>query len=249
MNKNICIIQARTGSTRLPNKVLLKVNGISLLAYMVKRLKLSKKINKIVIATSVNKNDKEIEQLCDKIGVSCFRGSEDDVLDRYYQCSLRYKGYENIIRLTADCPLIDPYVVDDVITFFDNNKKFDFVSNFLPKSFPHGLDVEIFRRKALFESAQKAVLPEEREHVDIYVLNNRCFKKGNLSAAYNFSQFRMTVDYPVDFEVIKFLIENSKITDSYLHYVSLLSGNFQMMLKNIKHNHDLLKSWNLFKKS
>lgn len=250
MNKNLCIIQARTGSTRMPNKVLFKVSGVSMLEYMVKRLSLSKKINKIVIATSVNKKDESIESLCDKIGISCFRGSEDDVLDRYYQCILKYKNYENIIRLTGDCPLIDPKVVDEVITFFEKNFKLDYASNVIKRTFPQGMDVEIFKREALYESAQKAILPAEREHMDEYVLNHKRFKKGNFSAAYNFSHFRLTLDYNEDFEVIKFLIKNSKLTDSYLRYVSLLSRSPQMMFKNINYNieNDLLKSWNLFNK-
>ena len=250
MSKNLCIIQARTGSTRLPDKVLLKVNGLTMLEYMVKRLKLSKKIDKIVIATSVNKNDEKIARLCDKIGISCFRGSEDDVLDRYYQCSLKYKDYENIIRLTADCPLIDPFVIDEVITYFEKNKELDYASNVLERTFPHGLDTEIFKRQALYESAEKSLSPSEREHMDGYVLNNKRFKKGNLSAAYNFSHFRITLDYEEDFAVIKFLIENSKPTDSYLCYVSLLSRNPQMMFKNINYNieNDFLKAWSSFKK-
>ncbi len=114
---NLCIIQARIGSTRLPNKVVKEVKGVPLLEYEIKRVKRAKGIDKIVIATTVNKVDNQIKNLCKKLGIDCFRGPEDDVLDRYYRCSLKYPEYKNIIRITGDCPLIDPAVIDGVIIF------------------------------------------------------------------------------------------------------------------------------------
>ena len=248
--KNLCIIQSRAESTRLPGKVLMKVKGMTMLEYQVKRLRLSKYVHKIVIATTTRKADDRIAVLCKKIGAACFRGSEDDVLDRYYQCALKYKDYENIIRVTGDCPLIDPRVIDDFIIFFENHKKIDFVGNVMERTFPHGLDVEIFKREVLRESAKKALSSADREHVDEYILNNRRFKKANLTAIHDFSHFRLALDYKEDFAIIKFLIENSKIEDGYLKYVSLLSRNPHIMFKNIDYNIEshFLKSWVLFKK-
>ncbi len=241
--KNLCIIQARMGSTRLPNKVLKKVKGIHLLQYEIDRARQAKKIDKIVIATSDKSADNKIENLFKKINIDCFRGSEDDVLDRYYQCSLKYPGYKNIIRITGDCPLIDPLIIDNVIAFFEKNK-FDYASNALNETFPDGMDVEIFTSNVLHESAQKARLGSEREHITQYMIKNKKFKKGNFAAEYDWSHFRLTVDNPEDFEVISFLIKNSKITDGYLNYISLLTKNPKIMSKNLRiiRNEGLLKS-------
>ena len=243
INKNLCIIQARMGSTRLPNKVLLEVNNISLLEYEINRVKQSKKIDKIVIATGQIKNNDKIEDLCQKINIDCFRGSEKDVLDRYYQCSLKYPEYENIIRITGDCPLIDSQVIDDVINFFEENN-YDYASNVEKETFPDGMDVEIFTRAALAESVKKAKLLSEREHVTQYIVKNDKYKKGNLSAPENYSKYRLTVDNKEDFEVIEFLIKNSKPADGYLSYILLLNENPKIMSKNthITRNEGLIKS-------
>jgi len=229
--QNLCIIQARYGSTRLPGKVLKKINGLTLLEYEINRVGQLKKIDKIVIATTNNKNDDRIEELCKKIKINCFRGSENDVLDRYYQCVLKYPEYENIIRITGDCPLIDPVVINEVINFFEKGK-YDYCNNTEKDTFPDGMDVEIFKKLVLIEAAQKAKLPSEREHVTPYITKSKKYKKGNLTAPSNWSHFRLTVDEPIDFEVIKFLIKNSKITDGYLDYISLLTKNPKIMLSN-----------------
>ena len=249
-SKNLCVIQARMGATRLPGKVLKKVNGIALLEHEINRMKKAERINKIIVATSDKKDDDKINKLCRQIKIDCFRGSEDDVLDRYYQCALEYPEYGNIIRITGDCPLIDPIVIDNVIIFFEKNN-FDYVSNNFDvpgdtakETFPDGMDVEIFKRSALCESAKKAKLPSEREHVTLYINKNKKFKKGNLSAEQDWSHFRLTVDNPADFEVVKFLIKNSRQDASYLDYISLLTKNPEIMLKNmnIVRNEGLLKS-------
>ncbi len=242
-NKNLCIIQARMGSTRLPKKVLLRVNDIPLLEYEIKRVKLAKKIDKIVVATTTEKEDGKIEALCKKLRINCFRGPEKDVLGRFYQCSLQYPQYENIVRITGDCPLIDPAVIDHVITVFEKSN-YDFVSNVEKPTFPDGIDVEVFKQEVLLRSAQKAKLPSEREHVTLYMRKDKKIKKFNVENQYDFSHFRLSVDYKEDFEVVKFLIRHSKITDGYLHYISLLTKNPKMMLNNLRivRNEGLLKS-------
>jgi len=242
-NKNLCILQARMGSTRLPGKVLMKAGGMALLEYQIRRLQLAKKVDKIVVATSVDKKNDLIEKFCQKLKVECFRGSEDDVLDRFYKCSLKYPQSKNIIRTTGDCPLIDPAVVDQTIIFFEKNN-YDYVSNALKPTWPDGLDTEVFKKSVLAEAAEKAKLPSDREEVNEYIFRQSKYKKGNLAAPYDWSHFRLTVDEKEDFEVIKFLIKNSKITDSYLHYISVLTKYPKIMLKNmhIKRNEGLFKT-------
>ncbi len=234
-NKNLCIIQARTASTRLPNKVLLKVGKTTLLEYEIKRIKRAKKVHKIVVATTCNKEDDKIEKLCKRIKIPSFRGSENDVLDRYYQCSLLYPQYNNIVRLTGDCPLIDPKVIDDVILFFEKNN-LDFATNApeYKETFPDGIDVEVFKKSALEKAAKEAKLPLEREHIDPYFLKNKKISKGYFNSEKDWSHFRLTVDEKEDFEIIKFLMKNSKIDDDFLHYISLLTKNPKIMLKNKK---------------
>lgn len=240
---NLCVVQARTGSSRLPGKVLLKVGSDSLLEYELKRIKQSKFIDKIVVATTTGANDDIIEKLCEKNKVDCFRGSEKDVLARYYQCSLKYPKFANIVRITGDCPLIDSAIIDKVIDLFLKNK-LDYASNVEKETFPDGLDVEIFKREALKEAAQTAKLASQREHLTLYIRQTKKYKKGNLSSEYDFSHFRLTVDEPEDYEVIKFLVENSDLHDGYMKYISLLTKNPDIMFKNshIIRNEGLLKS-------
>ena len=242
-NKNLCIIQARMGATRLPGKILLKVDSISLLEYEIKRVQQAQNVHQIVIATSNQKQDDQVEEFCKEINIPCFRGSENDVLDRYYQCSLKYPEYNNIIRITGDCPLIDPQVIDEVIDLFSKTKS-DYASNVLKETYPDGMDIEIFSKKALIESAKEANLKSEREHVTLYIRNNERFKKVNLEAPQNSGNFRLTVDNQEDYEVIKFLIQNSKITDEYEKYIELLIKNPQIMKLNmdIQRNEGLIKS-------
>jgi len=219
--KTIAIVQARMNSTRLPGKVLMKVNGISMLEYEIKRILRSKKIDKVVVATTVKKMDDRIVKLCKQIKVDFFRGSEDDVLDRYYRCSLRYPEYSTVVRITGDCPLIDPVLIDRVIDFYKKNK-YDYVVN--PDTiFPDGTAAEIFSRDVLRLAASEAKLKPDREHVTTFIVKNKKFKKGFFSSSpKNFSGFRLTLDNKEDFKVIKFLIKNSKPDDGYLIYISLL---------------------------
>ncbi|MFH1662267.1 MAG: Gfo/Idh/MocA family oxidoreductase [Candidatus Falkowbacteria bacterium] len=243
ISKNLCIIQARMGAARLPGKVLKKVDNMTLLEYEINRVKKSKKISKIVVATSNKPNDDAIEKECNRLGIDCFRGSEDDVLGRYYECSKKYPEYENIIRITGDCPLIDPEIIDKVINVFKQNN-LDYASNTLKETFPDGMDIEIFKKSVLEEANINANLLSQREHVTQYIIKNNKFKKGNLSSRNNLGHFRLTVDEPKDFEVIKFLIENCELDASYLDYIATLTKNPEAMIKNmnIVRNEGLIKS-------
>ena len=138
-----CIIQARMGSKRLPGKVMMRVDKQNpSIFYTLNQLKFCKKINEIVVATSTNKEDDMLVDYLEKNKINIFRGKFDDVLDRYYQCA-KEKHYDNIVRITADCPLIDPVIVDSVIDKFEKSKV-DYTSNVHPRTFPDGYDVEVF---------------------------------------------------------------------------------------------------------
>ncbi len=241
--KILCIVQARMSSTRLPGKVLREINGVSLLQYEINRLRLAENIDQIVVATSVVPESDGIAKLCERIGMECFRGSETDVLNRYYECTEKYPDYDTIVRITGDCPLIDPKVIDEVINLYDTGH-YDYVSNVLEETFPDGMDVEVFSRQTLEESEREAQKKSEREHVTLYMRSQKKFKKGNLSASQDYSSYRLTVDNLGDFEVVKFLIENCHADATYLDYIRLLDEHpeIKKLNVNIKRNEGLFKS-------
>lgn len=196
------------GSTRLPGKVLKKIEDMTLLEHCVRRVSEAKTIDKIVIATTIDKTDDHIEKLCCEIGVDCFRGSINNVLDRYYQCSLKYSDYQAIVRVTSDCPLIDPNVIDMCVEAF-NESECDYISNVVPgeRTFPRGLDTEVFLRDALEKAHQDATEDFEKEHVTPYIWQNKgeSFKIGEIIIApleYK-SDYRLTVDYLEDFSLME----------------------------------------------
>lgn len=198
------IIQARTGSTRLPNKVLLEINGKPLLWHVINRLSFSKKLDQVILATTDNQADDLLEDFAKKYGINYFRGSENDVLDRYYQCA-KLNEADVIVRITADCPLIDPEVVDKVIENFLNNKEnCDYCANVLPPTFPDGLDTEVFSFKTLERAWNEAKLTSEREHVTAYIYKNpEKFKLQNVANEIDLSSLRWTVDTENDFKFVK----------------------------------------------
>ncbi len=195
------ILQARFSSSRLPGKVLKKIVNKPMLALQIERIKEAKLIDKIIVATSVNKDDDAIEELCRKLSISCYRGSLDDVLDRYWQTSKQFPS-RHIVRLTGDCPLIEPCIIDQVITLHLAQKA-DYTSNCFTPCLPDGLDVEILTKAALGKSWQQAEKPSEREHVTQYILNNEeLFNFANYQHTPDLSMHRWTVDEPEDFELI-----------------------------------------------
>ena len=202
----IAIIQARVGSTRLPGKVLLDLHGKPVLWHVIKRVSHSKKINKVIVATTTLKEDNPIEELCHKEGISFYRGSSDDVLNRYYNAAqnIHSKGehLDFVVRITADCPFIDPEIIDTVIeTMVTNN--YDYISNALQPTYPDGLDVEIFTFNALIEANNNARLPSEREHVTPYIIKNNSFRKYNFPNQKDLSHMRWTLDEPEDYQFIQ----------------------------------------------
>lgn len=198
----IAIIQARTGSTRLPGKVLLDLKGKTVLEHVIERIKMSQHINKIVVATTIRKEDLEIVKLCANLGISIYCGSENDVLDRYYQAAKLFKA-DNIVRITSDCPVIDPKIIDDVVTVHLKNNA-DYTSNTLKETYPDGQDVEVFTFASLKTAWLDAKLASEREHVTPYIRNNPdIFKHINLEYKEDLSQKRWTLDNAEDLEFLR----------------------------------------------
>lgn len=196
------IIQARCGSTRFPNKVFALIDGKPLLWHVVNRLTYAKRIDDIVVATTVNAKDDKIEEWCKENNIHCFRGSEENVLNRYYSASEAFLS-DIIVRITADDPFKEPKVIDAVITKLIE-EGYDHVTNNLPPSFPEGLDCEAFRKEALDRSEKEAETSFEREHVTQYIYHHpEIFKIGNVSNDVNLSSFRWTIDKDVDFEMVK----------------------------------------------
>ena len=198
----LAILQARTSSTRLPGKVLKPILGHPMLSLQIERIQRSKKIDKLIVATSNDRSDSDIENLCINIQIPCFRGSLDDVLDRFYQTAMQYKP-EHVVRLTGDCPLIDPEIIDKVISFYFEGD-YDYATNSIVpyNTFPDGLDVEVFRFTVLEKAWHEALLPSHREHVTPFIRQHpEKFKVGHYKNEVDLSHLRWTVDEPEDFEL------------------------------------------------
>lgn len=196
------LIQARLGSTRLPGKTLMIIEGETLLAHLVKRVKASRYINDIVIATTKNKRDDAIVGFARNNGLKFYRGSEEDVLDRFYNSSIEY-GLETIVRVTPDCPMLDPDVTDSVISKYIEGD-YDYVSNTLIPTYPDGLDTEIFSFYVLKKAWNEAKLPSEREHVTSYIVKHpELFKIVNVKRdGKDLSWMRWTIDTQKDYEFV-----------------------------------------------
>ena len=203
----VAIIQARMGAKRFPGKVLKEVNDKPLLLYQIERVKASKLLNKVVVATSISSKDDSISDFCKRNNIDCFRGSENDVLSRYYDCAKKNKA-DIIVRLTADCPLSDPIVIDSVISLFQKEKA-DYAANTTPPEttkFPDGSDVEVFSMQALEMAFIECQNPHDREHVTFYFWrHSNNFKTVQLTQNVDWSKYRFTVDYPEDLEVVKYI--------------------------------------------
>lgn len=200
----LVINQARMTSTRLPGKVLLPVLGKSLLQFQVERIRRSKKIRGLIIATTVNEADQPIVDFCKQNKVSYFRGSELDVLGRYWGAS-QTDPTSHCIRITSDCPLLDPHVLDLAIEQYLKTDV-DYMSN--SEAFPNGMNVEIFRTAMLKEAFEQGQLPYEREHVTPYFYTRpEKFKLAQVQIPEPYPKYRLTVDTPEDYLLIKTLLE------------------------------------------
>ena len=203
-DKTIIILQARMKSTRLPGKVLADLNGISMLEYQINRLKKCKNNERIVIATTKDNSDDEIAKLGKKIGIKVYRGEEDDVLKRYADVANDINE-DVIIRITGDCPLIDPLVVDQVVDLFYHSVA-DYVSNTSPPTYPDGLDVEVFSKDSLFKAQESCQDSYQREHVTPWIRDSGNFLVETLKNKEDNSYIRLTVDEPEDLNVVRSII-------------------------------------------
>jgi spore coat polysaccharide biosynthesis protein SpsF (cytidylyltransferase family) len=245
--KTILITQARFGSTRLPGKVLKEINNKALLEIHLERLKKCKNVTEIIVATTVNIQDEVIYNKAIQWGFQSFKGSEDDVLDRFYQ-AVKHKKPDWVVRVTSDCPLVDPELVDKIITFA-KEKNVDYCSNVLIENYPDGQDIEVFKFSALQYAWENAKLLSDREHVTLYIRNNSDFNGGNKFKSINFpcpfdySKIRMTVDESLDFELIKILVNELGIEKTWLEYTNyVIENNLNSINGKIIRNEGLLNS-------
>jgi spore coat polysaccharide biosynthesis protein SpsF len=204
------IVQARMGSSRLPNKVLMKIDGErTILDSVLEQLQFSKKADLVIIATTNLEEDDVIESALQNKNIQCFRGNNLDVLDRYYQCA-KEKLLDVIVRITCDNPLIDPELIDIAITKY-LTKKFDFVTNCFPRTFPFGTEIEIFSFSSLQNAWKNACNDEDREHVTKYFYENASkFRICNLKNSEDCSNIRYTVDTIKDLENVKKIVKKLK---------------------------------------
>ena len=244
----IVITQARSGSTRLPKKVLKEINGKSLLQIHIDRIKQSKLVDDIFIATTTNIDDDQIVALAEKLQVKYHRGSEDDVLDRFYQTAKSITP-EYIVRVTSDCPLIDPQLLDEIIQEA-KKQNLDYYTNVIEPSYPDGQDIEVFKFSALEKAWKEATLKSDREHVTPYIRNNATYSGGSLFTSNNhgnktnYNRVRITVDEPQDFEVIKQLITTLGFNQDWKTYADYYLNNQDIRAKNsqIIRNEGYIKS-------
>jgi len=236
----VAIVQARMGSSRLPGKVLMDIDEMPLLEIMLSRVEKSRLLKKIIIATSNLPKDNPIEQFCINNDYHCFRGSENDVLSRYYESAKEYNA-DIIVRLTADCPLIDPEIIDKVINLYFHDKV-DYSANTVPpknSTFPDGSDVEVFSYKALERAYKESKKASEREHVTHYFWRgNNGFSTSQLINETNWSEYRFTIDYPEDFKVVEFIIRELKQKNKFGYLkeiIDIIETNPDIKEKNSKY--------------
>ena len=235
----VTVIQTRTGSSRLPNKALLPLMDKPLFVRQVERVLASNLAGTVIVATTTNASDDAIENICASERLNCFRGSEDDLLDRHFQCALQYHA-DIVIKIPSDCPLIDPKIIDKVIEYYLNNSfQFDYVSNLHPATYPDGNDVEIISMKTLTKAWQNATKKLEREHTTPYIWESpELFRIGNVvmesGEDYSMSH-RWTVDYFEDYQFVKKVYEEmfpSNPLFSYKDVLSLLKQKPEIALLN-----------------
>ena len=215
VKKILAVVQARIGSTRLPGKVLAKIQGVSLLEHILQRVSRSIKIDNIIVATSDKKEEKPIIDLCKKLNVNIYQGSSKNVLSRFYEASKKYGG-DVIVRITADDPFKDPKIIDKIIRHYFSDSSFDYVSNTIKPTFPLGMDVEVFSFKALEIAYKNATSEYDKEHVTPYIYNgNNNFKISNFRHEKQLSHLRWTIDKKNDLlmarEVYRKLYNQNKI--------------------------------------
>ena len=229
----IAIVQARMGSTHLPRKVMLPIGtNIPMIEILLSRLSHSKEIDQVIVATSTDHRNKPLVEHVKGLGFDVFQGSERDVLQRYYQAASSYSP-DAIVRITGDCPLVDPEVVDLVVKQYKSTGA-DYVSNVIPQTYPDGLDVEVFSMKSLIAACEQAETSFQREHVTPYIRDSGNFKVSNVAYVEDYSIERWTVDEPEDYEVVKLIFEyfSPEIHFSWKDVIELKDSEPERFLAN-----------------
>jgi len=233
-NNVVAIVQARLGSIRMPSKVLKEIEGKTLIEILFHRLSLSKKIDKIILATTTNAEDDKLVRLIDNMGYQVFRGNEKDVLDRYYHAA-KEQHAQTVVRITGDCPIIDPVLVDNIISSYEA-ENLDYVSNTSPPTFPDGLDTEVFSFESLKIAYELSKESFDREHVTPFIKTNNQFRRKNIMNGIDFSNERWTVDEPEDFLVIENVIKHFEpnLEFSWEDVIDLLKSKPEYFMANKK---------------
>jgi len=212
--KITAIIQARMGSTRLPGKVLMDLGRQTVLSRVVRRLARASRIDELVVATTGSARDEPIVEACKGLGVLCFRGSEEDVLDRYFLAAEKSEAGA-VVRVTSDCPLIDPELVDAVIESFLEQHA-DFACNVMPRTYPRGLDTEVFTSEALRKAWEVSDQPHQREHVTpLFYERADIFRLATVQGEPDYSRYRWTLDTPEDLKLIRAIYRHFNDNDSF----------------------------------
>ena len=226
----LAIIQARINSNRLHNKVLLEFNGVKLINIIIKNLKKSKYIDKVVVATGDKILNEDLIKAVKKNKNECFIGDEYDVLSRYYKCAKKYKA-KNIVRITGDCPFIDGEIVDNLIKIYNKNNA-DYASNTLQPTFPDGMDAEIFNFISLEKANKFSRKKNYREHVTPYIIKKSNFKKVNYLLKKDYSNYRITLDNYDDLV---------RINNIFTKFKNKKNTNYKNILKYIEANPSIFK--------
>ena len=225
----LAILQARMSSTRLPGKVMADLAGKPMILRQIERINRSQKIDQLLVATSLEASDDILAQLCESANINCYRGDLQDVLARFYHAATNFHSINDkpthVVRLTADCPLTDPSVIDEVISLHLDGH-YAYTTNAVPHTFPDGLDVEVMSYSALESAYQNAATATEREHVTPYLRQHtEQFANGSLTCPNDLSALRWTVDYPEDLQLVQRIFsslyqQNPKFT--YFDILTLL---------------------------
>lgn len=248
MAGTVAIAQARMSSTRLPGKVLMELNGMPVVDHVLRRIAACELVDAVWVATTVDPSDDVLADHLDGMGVNYVRGSLDDVLDRYAQAAEAAEAH-NVVRITCDCPLLDPAVVDRVIEAFFEQPEVDYCSNGLRRTYPIGMDAEVFSREALLAGHREASLPSEREHVTPFLYQHpERFRLRNVEAPRwaEWPELRLTLDEPSDFAMMSALLEHVAADAGLNSLIEALKRHPEIVSINAKvqHRHvDKPASW------
>lgn len=247
--KILAVTQARLSSTRLPNKVLKPLGETTLLGAHISRILKSKTISKLVVATTFEEGIEELIQEVDGFQVSCFQGSLNDVLDRFYQ-AVKHEQPDFVVRLTSDCPLLDPELIDQVVEHVISSGA-DYGSNTMVELFPDGQDIEVFKFSALESAWKEAKFQSEREHVTSFIWKNTDIKGGTkfVGTAFksdeDFGGIRMTVDNQSDYDCINILVQNLGLHNTWKKYAQFIIEHPDLFSnQSTKRNEGYIKSIN-----